>query len=231
MMLIVLAWLGGYLCGSIPFGLLLGLLKGVDIRTQGSGNIGATNAGRVLGKPYGLAVFALDGLKGLMPTVLFGILLRAEGRLDAAAFLLWVAMVAACVMGHMFPVFLKFKGGKGVATSLGAVLGLYPYLTWAGLLAFGLWIVLTWASRYVSVGSIGAVIGFPVIFALLASSHDEWGTFQELWPLHAFSVALALLVIYRHRSNIRRLLAGTESRIGATAQNAGPPSPNKTDHA
>lgn len=228
--LIVLAWLGGYLCGSVPFGLLIGLLKGVDIRTKGSGNIGATNAGRVLGKPYGLAVFALDGLKGFVPTVLFGMLLRSgsSGRpLDATAFVLWVVMAAVCVVGHMFPIFLKFKGGKGVATSLGAVLGVYPFLTWAGLLGFALWIVLTLVSRYVSVGSMGAATSFPIFFALLASWHEHWGTFRQLWPLYAFSIGLAVLVIYRHRSNILRLMAGTESRIGTGRKDDAPPPPGK----
>lgn len=230
--LVVLAWLGGYLCGSIPFGLLIGLFKGVDIRTKGSGNIGATNAGRVLGKPYGLVVFALDGLKGFLPTVLFGMLLRSgyrEGSLDATAFVFWVVMAAACVVGHMFPIFLKFKGGKGVATSLGAVLGVYPYLTWAGLLGFALWVVLTLASRYVSVGSMGAATAFPIIFAFLASWHQHcWGSFRQLWPLYAFSIGLAVLVIYRHRSNILRLMAGTESRIGSGRKDATSSGPKTT---
>src|SRR5438132_5610761 len=143
----------GYFGGSIPFGLLLGKLKGVDIRTCGSGNIGATNAGRVLGRRYGYLVFLLDALKGLLPTVLAGVVIRGwlhREESPALAYLLWVGVAAAAVIGHMFPVFLRFKGGKGVATSVGAMVGIYPFFTLPALMAAGIWIVLTMTTRYVS---------------------------------------------------------------------------------
>ncbi len=212
---------GAYLCGSIPFGLLIGKLKGVDIRKQGSGNIGATNVGRVLGRPWGILAFLLDVSKGLVPVLLFGIAVRQWMTSGPASpvnvHLLWAAVATTTVVGHLFPVFLGFKGGKGVATSLGALLGIYPYFTVPGLLAFGLWVVLTLTTRYVSVGSIGAAGAFPIIFAVLAAvRRKQWGTVAELWPFYVMAVAMACLVIYRHRGNIQRLMRGSENRIGSS---------------
>jgi len=220
--------LAGYLCGAIPFGLLVGRAKGVDVRAHGSGNIGATNVGRVLGRGYGLLVFVLDLLKGLGPVVLAGQWLSA-GTLAAnpalpasSSALFWVAVAAACIVGHMFPVYLKFKGGKGVATSLGVLLGIYPYFTVPALIAFGLWIVLTGITRYVSLGSMAAAVAFPIIFALAARIQGEtWGTGRQLWPMYMFTIVVAALVVYRHRGNLRRLLAGTESKIGASGPSTG----------
>ncbi len=214
---------GAYLCGAIPFGLLAGWLRGVDIRTRGSGNIGATNAGRVLGKPFGALVFALDVLKGLVPVTACGYLLSRPdspwGRpgVDATACLFWIAVAAACVLGHMFPVYLGFKGGKGVATSLGVLLGIYPYYTLAGLISLGLWVLVTLVTRYVSVGSMTAAVAFPIVFAAVASAHRQaWGAGRQLWPLHLFGIVVAALVVYRHRSNLGRLIEGVEPRIGAS---------------
>jgi glycerol-3-phosphate acyltransferase PlsY len=216
----VAAVVAAYLCGAIPFGLLIGWVRGVDIRTKGSGNIGATNVGRVLGRPYGLAAFGLDLLKGFVPVLVAGRWLAGRaggGPLTAGDFVVWMAVAAACIVGHVFPVYLRFKGGKGVATSLGVLLGIWPYFTLPGLVAFGLWIVVTGLTRYVSVGSIVAAVAFPVLFtAAVHLVRGRWGSVQHLWPLYAFSVILAALVIYRHRSNIKRLLAGTESKIGGS---------------
>jgi acyl phosphate:glycerol-3-phosphate acyltransferase len=212
-----------YLCGAIPFGLLLGKAKGVDIRLHGSGNIGATNVGRVLGRTWGILAFFLDMLKGCLPVLGFGIMAghwiapHEPGR--AVINLVWGAVAASCVIGHLFPVYLGFKGGKGVATSLGALLGFYPYFTLPGLIAFSLWIVLTLTTRYVSVGSVGAVAAFPIIFAAFAIlRHDAWGGADELWPLHLFGTSMALLVIYRHRGNLQRLYRGVEPRIGSSTR-------------
>jgi glycerol-3-phosphate acyltransferase PlsY len=122
----------------------------------------------------------------------------------------------------MFPVYLKFKGGKGVATALGVLLGIYPYFTWAALLVFGLWLVTTLLSRYVSLGSIIAAVAFPIIFAGLCFwQRDSWGPVGLLWPLYAFAIIMAFLVVYRHRSNIQRLRAGTESKIGGSPETSG----------
>lgn len=212
----------GYLSGSIPFGLLVGRLKGVDIRTQGSGNIGATNAGRVLGRSFGYAVFTLDVLKGLLPTLLAGAVVRRtliDAPPSAVLYALWVGVAAAAVLGHMFPVWLRFKGGKGVATSVGALLGVYPYFTIPALVVLGIWCVLTLTTRYVSVGSVGAALLFPVVFAIFSSMHrDSWGGAGDLWPLHVMCMIIAALIVIRHRANIRRLMAGTESRIGRGAR-------------
>jgi glycerol-3-phosphate acyltransferase PlsY len=215
-----------YFLGGIPFGFLTGKLKGVDIRQHGSGNIGATNAGRVLGKPYGILAFVLDLAKGLLPVLLMGMLIpRTPGVTGGIAYLLWILAAAGCIIGHVFPVYLGFKGGKGVATSLGAVLGIYPYLTVPGLIAFGIWIILTAVTRYVSVGSVGAACAFPITFVLLviwrSSGEGEWPRAADLWPLYVFSFLLAGLVVYRHRSNLQRLWAGTESKIGASTRSSG----------
>lgn len=206
---------GAYLIGAIPFGLLIGRMKGVDIRKHGSGNIGATNVGRVLGRKFGLAAFALDMLKGLVPVALGGQWLYRQGAglgEHTTLLWLWLAVGAGCILGHMFPVYLRFKGGKGVATSLGVILGFYPYFTWPGLVAFGLWIALTWTTGYVSVGSMVAAGAFPILFALFAG-RGEWGAARYLWPLYAFAATIGILVIYRHRGNLRRLMQGTEPKI------------------
>lgn len=227
-----LAWgammAAAYLCGAVPFGLLLGKLKGVDIRRHGSGNIGATNVGRVLGRGWGFLAFFLDMAKGCVPVLVFGLMAggwvapHMPGR--AVVHLMWGAVAAACIFGHLFPVYLGFKGGKGVATSLGVLLGVYPYFTIPGLIAFGIWILLTLTTRYVSVGSVLAVGSFPILFAAFAVVRREtWGGTDELWPLHTFGVVIALLVIYRHRANLQRLYHGVEPRIGSsTAGSHGP---------
>jgi len=212
---------GAYLVGSIPFGLIVGLARGVDVRKAGSGNIGATNVGRVLGRGYGVAVFVLDTLKGLVPVFLAGRVLGGHGArggpLSSVDCLLWIGVAAACILGHVFPVYLRFKGGKGVATSLGVLLGIYPYYTVPGLMVFGLWVVVTGLTRYVSVGSMTAAAAFPVVFALAAHRYRaSWGTVDELWPMYVFAVVIAGLVIYRHRGNLARRLTGTESKIGSS---------------
>ncbi len=215
-----------YLVGGIPFGLLIGKLKGVDIRQHGSRNIGATNAGRVLGRPYGILAFVLDVAKGLVPVLLMGMLLtRTPAVAGATAYLLWILAATGCIIGHVFPVYLGFKGGKGVATSLGSVLGIFPYLAIPGLIAFGIWIILTATTRYVSVGSVGAAMAFPIMFVLMVAWRGNgdggWPTAGELWPLYVFSFLLAGLVIYRHRANLQRLWTGTESKIGASTERPG----------
>jgi len=216
---------GAYLCGAIPFGLLVGWLNGVEIRTRGSGNIGATNVGRVLGRGWGLLVFGLDVLKGLVPTALTGYVLWRPDfpcsgtRGESTAYVLWVLIAVASVVGHMFPVYLKFKGGKGVATSLGVVLGIYPHFAVPGLIALVLWGVVALLTRYVSVASMAAAVAFPIIFSAVAyRKREAWGSAGQLWPLYVCAIVVAALVVYRHRSNIRRLIAGSESRIGGSRE-------------
>ena len=124
---------------------------------------------------------------------------------------LWLAVGAATILGHMFSVYMGFKGGKGVATSLGVVLGIFPYFTLTGLVVLAVWVAVWGFWGYVSLASIVAAVGFPVMFAVLVKRVPEW-TFSNLWPLFVFSCLMAILVIFRHRSNIARLWAGTENR-------------------
>ena len=208
--------LASYLLGSIPFGYLAGRLKGIDIRQHGSRNVGATNAGRVLGRRWGLAVFALDVLKGAVPVVGAGLWLHRAGEFAGPGLLaLWMLDAFAAVAGHVWPVWLGFRGGKGVATSLGVLLALYPFFTWPGLLALAAWVVVTLASRYVSLGSLVAAVVFPATLLAMSLTIGETWSPGRIWPLLAFALAMSLLLIWRHRGNIARLLAGTENKIGA----------------
>lgn len=208
--------LTGYLLGSIPFGMMIGQVHGIDVRLHGSGNIGATNVGRLLGRKWGYLCFILDVAKGLLPVLWAGYYLRAifeSAFNESFAQWIWLSVAAACILGHMFSIFLRFKGGKGVATSLGVVLGIWPYFTFVAPVALLIWIAVWGMSRYVSLASISAAIAFPVIFVLLTAQLEQW-KFNELWPLFAFSCVLAALVIIRHSSNIKKLLTGTENRVG-----------------
>lgn len=179
-----------YLLGAVPFGLVLcRLVKGVDLRTVGSGNIGATNAMRVLGTPLGLLAFALDVGKGYAPAALLG-----EG--DPT---LQVACGAAAVLGHVFPVYLRFRGGKAVATGAGVLLALEPMI----LVASGLvWVALLLLFGFVSVSSMAMGLAFPLSAWWLGESPVVVGG----------AAGLTVLILVRHRSNISRLLAGEESR-------------------
>lgn len=195
----------GYLLGSFPSGFFAGLIAGTDIRKHGSGNIGATNAWRVLGKPYGIAVFALDALKGFAAVRLaISIVERSEGSAAYAEFYAILA-AAACVVGHSFPIWLRFKGGKGVATSAGAILGVMPI---AAVSIFLVWLAIFFATRYVSLASIIAALSLPAVVGWLVWS----GRTQGIVLLY-FSLAMTALVVWRHRSNIGRLLSGTEPRF------------------
>ena len=210
-MLYIVFPLAAYVIGSTPFGVILAAGRGVDLRARGSGNVGATNVARVLGRRWGVLCFALDVAKGLVPVLLAGLLLRGGG-LTTGEQLAWLAVAFGAIMGHVFSFWLRFRGGKGVATSLGATLGFWPYFTLPGLAAFALWIVVTGVSRYVSLGSIVAAAAFPVLFVLY-----RLGTARplgEVLPLLIFAVAMAALVVYRHRTNIGRLLRGQENKIG-----------------
>ena len=213
---VVLPALGAYLLGSIPFGFLVGKARGVDIRTLGSRNIGATNVSRTLGRPWGVLVFALDVLKGLAPTVAAGAILiadRTEPGMSKAMCNICVLLVGvSAVLGHNYSVFLRFHGGKGVATSLGVALGVYPDLTCAALAAFGVWVVVTLTSRYVSLGSICAAVAFPV--SLVVISRGKEGFLANDWPLVVCGSLLAAMIIYRHRGNILHLINGTERKLG-----------------
>ena len=204
--------LAAYVIGSTPFGVLIARTRGVDLRKCGSGSVGATNVGRILGRPMGFLCFFLDVVKGLLPVLAAGALLKLDSASQSPSSLeqaIVLGVGCGAILGHVFSIYLGFRGGKGVATSLGVVLGVFPYFTWPGLAALGVWIVVTLVSRYVSLGSICAAVGFVVFFVLF--NHAR---LAAVWPLGTFAAVMAALIILRHRTNIARLLAGTENRIG-----------------
>jgi len=183
-----------YLLGSIPTGYIVGILAGIDIRKVGSGNVGATNVVRTVGKTKGLLTLTADVAKGFIPVFValrFGLSYTAVALVGVAAFL-----------GHLYPLFLKFQGGKGVATALGVLLALAPMATLVLVAVFG---VVVFFSRIASVSSIAAAVAAPITL---------W-SFSYPPTIVAMSVFLAVMIILRHRGNIRRLFAGTEPRFGA----------------
>lgn len=219
-MIVLMGMVVGFVCGSIPFGLLLARAKGIDLRTVGSGNIGATNVGRALGFKGFLLCFVLDLLKGLVPTLAFGLLVGSLGRMDLSAGEAWSMMAVAVspVLGHMYSPFAGFKGGKGVATAVGALLAVFPAMTLpavGGIVVFGLVLAL-W--RFVSAASCAAAFSIPlwVYFEFNAAQRQgfvaDW--LAAGWPFLVSGIGLAALVIWRHRANLGRLMRGTEPKIG-----------------
>lgn len=206
----VILIVAAYLLGSIPFGLIIAKVHGLDLRSIGSGNIGATNLSRALGRKWAYLCFVLDAAKGLVP------MLATAKFVDSvpttAEFFLWLAVGSAAVLGHIFPIYINFKGGKGVATSFGVALGLWPYYTVCALVAVAIWVVFVLVWRYVSLASIVASVAFPLTLILAILLVPAW-RFSSLWPILITAVAIPLMVIVRHRENIKRLIAGTESKI------------------
>ena len=189
---IALVCMLAYLLGSIPFGVVLAKFKRVDLRQHGSGNIGATNAARILGKTAGILTLAGDCGKGYLAVWIAGQLLEAQ----------WAVAVAGLMafLGHIFSIFLKFKGGKGVATGLGIFLYLIP---WAGLLSIGIFAVSLVFTRYVSISSMLAAISIPCSGIY----------FQAPEPSLYVATAAAIITVIRHRENIQRLKNGTEAKF------------------
>ena len=185
-----------YLLGSVPTGYILGSLAGVDVRKTGSGNVGATNVARVVGKRHGILTLVADIAKGFIPIAVafsLGLTPTATAFVGIAAFL-----------GHLYPVFLRFQGGKGVATALGVFLGLAP---WATLVLMAIFVLVVLATRVVSLSSIVAAAFAPIVFWFFFHSPILTGT----------SLFIAVMIILRHRGNIQRLLLGTEPRLGASS--------------
>ncbi|MEN8774412.1 MAG: glycerol-3-phosphate 1-O-acyltransferase PlsY [Akkermansiaceae bacterium] len=220
----------GFFLGSIPFGLLIGKLKGVDIRDHGSGNIGTTNVFRTLGKKSGITCLILDLLKGFVPVLLAINLARVDGSTiifsieslknltnptlafqQFAVQSIHVLTALAAILGHNYSPWIGFKGGKGIATSGGALLALMPV---GVLLLILIFIVVTKITKYVSVGSIATGIALPLLTIYGSWSHGKIanGTWNK--PLFIFSIVAGALAIWKHRSNITRLRAGTENKIG-----------------
>ena len=213
-MIFILAAIAAYLLGSIPFGLLIARAHGKDLRSIGSGNIGATNVARALGRKWAYLCFLLDVLKGLIPMLLVKFEIQnSKFEISTAVGLwLWLAVGCAAIMGHIFPIYLKFKGGKGVATSLGVAMGLWPYYTICASLAIAIWVVVVLIWRYVSLASITASVAFPLILIFTIILRPSWD-FINLWPLLIAATAIPLMVIIRHRENIKRLITGTENKV------------------
>ena len=204
-----------YLCGSIPFAFLIGKSHGLDIRTVGSGNVGATNVSRALGRPWGVWCFGLDVLKGFVPVLVGGIAMCCAGSTALSTGLAWqwLTVAAAAVVGHVFPPWLKFRGGKGVATSLGVLFGFWPMLAVPSLAAVATWGLLLCLFRYVSLASVVATASLPIYLLLGGVLIDK--RFSSSGPFLIVTSLLAALVILRHRTNLARLCKGTEPRLGA----------------
>ena len=205
----------GYLLGSIPSGFLVSKCRGIDIRKHGSGNIGATNGFRTLGRQWGVLVFVLDVLKGVLAVRLamaaLPVLFAAPGapvtwiqigacQMPVGQFL-GIVSGLGCFLGHCFPVWLGFKGGKGVAVGAGILVGLAPAVAAIGLTIWGITFK---ATRYVSLASLIAAVSLPIIF---------WALERRFDVIFWFILIISLLAVWRHRTNIQRLLAGTESRF------------------
>jgi glycerol-3-phosphate acyltransferase PlsY len=204
-----------YLLGAIPIGLLVSRLKGVDIRRVGSGNIGATNVYRSVSKGLGVFTFAGDAVKGWLPVWLAMHVAPWEAPAPAQA-LAAAGLLCGClaIVGHNWPIYLGFKGGKGVSTSAGVLLGVAPQAMAVGLVV---WVMLVALTRYVSVASIGAALG--------AAGGAWWLYRQDGLLLPAALTVLAALVVWRHRGNIQRLRNGTEHRFGRKPDSAAPAGP------
>lgn len=206
-----------YLLGSIPFGVIVAKAKGVDILKTGSGNPGATNVGRVLGRKYGILVLLLDMAKGATASLmgrwfLYGLSQRAPAVNPDMRDWIWLGTGVACIAGNLASPFLRFKGGKGVATSFGVILGIYPFLTLPGIVAGLIWALVVRTTRYVSAGSIVASVSLPASFVLIGMC-GLWRVRDHV-PLLILTIAVPCFVLVRHRSNIGRLMSGTENKIG-----------------
>lgn len=205
MLWIILGIIISYLVGSIPTAYIFGrLIKGVDIRKFGSGNVGATNALRLLGKGWGVTVLVLDILKGALPVIILAELFGAKTHLTLDTFCILIGL--SCICGHNWTIFLKFKGGKGVATTLGVLIGLSAKI--AGLkvilgLTIFIWLATFILSRIISLASVMAALSFPLLTLL----------FRPSYPIILIGLLLSAFIILRHKSNIKRILKGQEPKL------------------
>jgi acyl phosphate:glycerol-3-phosphate acyltransferase len=190
----------GYVLGSVPTGYLVGRLLGVDVRKVGSGNIGTANVLRAAGKRAAMLTLAGDMLKGLIPVVVARLLVTNDWLIAAVAF--------AAVIGHCWPVFLRFKGGKAVATGAGTTIGLAPMI---GLGLFAFWWAVVLVSRYTSLGAISVMVVSPIVFLIAG---------QPL-PYVLYTIVGGALVLWRHRENARALINGTERKVGERTEREG----------
>ena len=201
--------IAAYLIGAIPFAMIIAKAYGKDLRKIGSGNIGTTNLSRAVGKKWGYVCFILDTTKGLIPMVIASKIISSPPT--TTELILSLVVGCAAVTGHIFPIYIKFKGGKGVATSFGVAMGLWPYYTICALIAMTCWIssVLLW--RYISLASIIAAISFPMALTTITILNKNW-LFQNLWPLFIVAIIIPLMVIIKHRENVIRIIKGKEHK-------------------
>ncbi|MCR4292970.1 MAG: glycerol-3-phosphate 1-O-acyltransferase PlsY [Candidatus Kuenenia sp.] len=196
-----------YFIGSIPFGFIVArVAKGIDIRQAGSGNPGAANVWRVMGKKYGILVFMLDMMKGFLPVLIFDYVTSGQSRS-----LYTILCGVGVILGHTFPVFLGFKGGKAAATGCGVFLWLAPVPLFISLAA---WLLTTFISRYVSLGSMVSTV--VLIISIILLNNEPFGSGLSLT---LFSIFISVFLIFRHKSNIKRIINGTENKIGRKTKN------------
>lgn len=220
---------GAYVLGSIPFGVFIGKAHGINIREKGSKNIGATNVGRVLGRRWGLLCFGLDMAKGAVPVAVAGSLagLYDQAPLTASTgWWLWLTVAMFALLGHMYSMFLRGGGGKGVATAFGGLLAMWPIMTIAAIIGLATWLVLVLLFRMISLASVVAALTIPMTVLIqveiMRSRQDvipDLATsLQQASAPVVVSLLLALLVTWKHRGNLARIATGTEPRIGGSSQ-------------
>ncbi|MDF1825172.1 MAG: glycerol-3-phosphate 1-O-acyltransferase PlsY [Verrucomicrobiales bacterium] len=195
-----------YFVGATPFGFLAGKMKGIDIRDHGSGNIGATNVIRTLGKPIGITVLVFDIFKGMIPVII------SKSVSDDSA--VHIATAVAAILGHNYTFWLGFKGGKGIATTAGAVI---PILTIPILAAIATWLIVVKVSRYVSVASIAAALAIPITLSIQNFISGQWD-----WVVFGLAAFVCFLAIWKHRANIQRLRRGEENRVAPKSSKTNP---------
>ncbi|MDE0569680.1 MAG: glycerol-3-phosphate 1-O-acyltransferase PlsY [Verrucomicrobiales bacterium] len=209
-----IAVLAAYIAGSLPFGFWISKCLGVDIRNQGSGNIGATNVLRTLGRKVGITVLILDISKGFLPVligsrIIFKQLPDSMRNREDIVGTIYVLLAIGTILGHNYTFWLGFKGGKGIATSAGAIMSFLPEVLMGSTLV---WILIFFLSRYVAIASIAAAFSIPILTASL----DHNYLFPDLnssWPVISFGIIAAIMAVWRHRSNIQRLIKGEEDRF------------------
>lgn len=218
-----------YLIGSIPFGVIIGRTRGIDVRDHGSKNIGATNVSRVLGKKLGMLCFLLDVAKGAVPTMVAGVMIGKVAAQDQremwlwmavelkqSEMWLWMAVAISAVLGHMFSIFLRFTGGKGVATGFGSLVAMWPLMTFPAIVGVVVWYFTLRMTKYVAVASMLAALSLPVVYLLTSIPNDGRDMVRIL--LHAsppgiVTGIIAIMIVYQHRPNIARLKRGEEPKV------------------
>ena len=216
----VISVLSAFAAGSIPFGVLIARAQGINIQEHGSQNIGATNVGRVLGKKFGVICFVLDVFKGAIPVLIVGFIAGTFGKqiddIGTTDMLLWIIVALAALLGHMYPPWLNWKGGKGVATTFGGMVAMWPLLTVPVILAMIAWIVSLVLSKLVSLASVVAAASLPIM--TLGWVYWQTGSLSiaHAWPMIGATSLISSLVLWKHRSNIQRIALGQEPKLGSS---------------